>query len=113
MVVSLWSRDFFPPLYFDPRFRPLLLKLLFVSMFVCCWLLVVCCFLFWFLLLLFIVVFDLLLFLLLLSFFLYSYDFVHVLVSLLLLLCVRSLRLLLDIWSILLLLIGIYWVFGY
>ena len=26
MVVSLWSRDFFPPLYFDPRFRPLLLK---------------------------------------------------------------------------------------
>ena len=26
MVVSLWSRDFFPPLYLDPRFRPLLLK---------------------------------------------------------------------------------------
>ena len=27
MVVSLSSRDFFPPLYLDPRFRPLLLKL--------------------------------------------------------------------------------------
>ena len=26
-VVFLWSRDFFPPLYLDPRFRPLLLKL--------------------------------------------------------------------------------------
>ena len=25
-VVLLWSRDFFPPLYLDPRFRPLLLK---------------------------------------------------------------------------------------
>ena len=25
-VVFLWSRDFFPPLYLDPRFRPLLLK---------------------------------------------------------------------------------------
>ena len=28
-VVFLWSRDFFPPLYLDPRFRPLLLKLSF------------------------------------------------------------------------------------
>ena len=26
MVVSLSSRDFFPPLYLNPRFRPLLLK---------------------------------------------------------------------------------------
>ena len=25
-VVFLWLRDFFPPLYLDPRFRPLLLK---------------------------------------------------------------------------------------
>ena len=31
MVVSLSSRDFFPPLYLDPRFHPLLLK--FIS---CC-----------------------------------------------------------------------------
>ena len=30
-VVLLWSRDFFPPLYLDPRFRPLLLKLFFDS----------------------------------------------------------------------------------
>ena len=36
MVVSLWSRDFFPPLYFDPRFRPLLLKYIYtVIVFVC------------------------------------------------------------------------------
>ena len=28
-VVFLWSRDFFPPLYLDPRFRPLLLKYVF------------------------------------------------------------------------------------
>ena len=28
-VVLLWLRDFFPPLYLDPRFRPLLLKLFF------------------------------------------------------------------------------------
>ena len=28
-VVFLWSRDFFPPLYLDPRFRPLLLKFFF------------------------------------------------------------------------------------
>ena len=28
-VVFLWSRDFFPPLYLDPRFRPLLLKYFF------------------------------------------------------------------------------------
>ena len=27
-VVFLWSRDFFPPLYLDLRFRPLLLKCL-------------------------------------------------------------------------------------
>ena len=31
-VVFLWSRDFFPPLYLDPRFRPLLLKLEFMNL---------------------------------------------------------------------------------
>ena len=34
-VVFLWSRDFFPPLYLDPRFRPLLLKLRLCRSFVC------------------------------------------------------------------------------
>ena len=29
-VVFLWSRDFFPPLYLDPRFRPLLLKYIYI-----------------------------------------------------------------------------------
>ena len=30
-VVLLWSRDFFSPLYLDPRFRPLLLKFSFLQ----------------------------------------------------------------------------------
>ena len=42
-VVFLWSRDFFPPLYLDPRFRPLLLKLLYIVTSCCQKCVMICC----------------------------------------------------------------------
>ena len=44
MVVSLWSRDFFPPLYFDPRFRPLLLKYIHIHKYIYIYICIHTCF---------------------------------------------------------------------